>query len=244
MDETRTDENPKYDIVWLASCAAITAVAVFLRFFQLGLKPFHHDEGVNGFFLTALFRDGTYKYDPANYHGPTLYYISLFFSKLFGLNTISVRASVAIFGVLMVVLAFFLRPWIGKIGALAAGLFLALSPGMVFISRYFIHEIFFVFLSLAIVLAILFFIEKRRAGWFAIGWTALILLVCFLPSTLNLASAIAGDNSTSLWLFRAGFFIVEAALVFLVVRMLMTWNDGRPIYFLLAVSCISLLFAT
>ena len=44
---------------------------------HLALKPLHHDEGVNGFFLTNLFRDGVYKYDPANYHGPTLYYIAL-----------------------------------------------------------------------------------------------------------------------------------------------------------------------
>ncbi len=126
---------------WLLSCAVITAVATFLRFFMLALKPLHHDEGVNGFFLTNLFRDGVYKYDPSNYHGPDLYYISLAFSKVFGLNTLSIRASVAIFGVLTVFLAFFLKKYIGKTGSLAAAMFLALSPGMVYISRYFIHEI-------------------------------------------------------------------------------------------------------
>src|SRR5687767_2101445 len=139
MEEIRTDLKPKYDVVWLAGCAAITAAAAFLRFFQLGLKPFHHDEGVNGWFLTNLFRDGLYKYDPANYHGPTLYYISLAFAEVFGLETVPVRWSVAIWGVLIVVLAFYLRPYIGQVGALAAAAFLAISPGMVYISRYFIH---------------------------------------------------------------------------------------------------------
>src|SRR5215203_6011454 len=108
------------DLLWYVSCFLITATAVFLRFVSLTLKPLHHDEGVNGWFLTNLFRDGRYAYDPANYHGPTLFYISL----------------------------------------------------------YFIHEMFFVFLSLAIVVAIVFFIEKRSAGIFAVSWTALILLVC------------------------------------------------------------------
>lgn len=232
------------DIWWTVGCVLITAIATFLRFFKLDLRPFHHDEGVNGFFLTTLFNDGVYKYDPANYHGPTLYYITLAFAKVFGLETIPVRASVAIFGVLTVVLAFFLKRYIGKIGSLFAALFLALSPGIVFISRYFIHEIFFVFLSLALVIAILFFIEKRRAGIFAIGWTVLLLLVCFLPSTLNLATALAGDNTTALWSFRAGFFIVECVLVFFVIRMLAAWNDGRPIYLILASACAVLLFAT
>ena len=88
----------------------------------------HHDEGVNGHFLTILFREGVYKYDPANYHGPDLYYLSLAFSKVFGLNTWSVRSSVAIFGVLTVVLAFFLHRYIGKIGSLAAALLLAEKP--------------------------------------------------------------------------------------------------------------------
>jgi uncharacterized protein (TIGR03663 family) len=237
-------ERETPDLMWLASCILITATATALRFVLLPLKPLHHDEGVNGWFLTNLFRDGSYKYDPANYHGPTLYYISLAFSKLFGLNTYSIRASVAVWGVLIVVLAFFVKRYIGKVGSLCAALFLALSPGMVYISRYFIHEIFFVFLSLAIVVSVVMFIEKRRAGIFAIAWTALILLVCFLPSTLTLSTALGGDNQTSVWAFRGGFFIVEAVLVGFVIRMLMSWNDGRAIYLLLASACTSLMFAT
>ena len=232
------------DALWYVSCLLITATSVFLRFVSLSLKPLHHDEGVNGWFLMNLFRDGVYKYDPANYHGPTLYYISLAFAKVFGLETYSIRASVAIWGVLVVVLTFFLRRYIGKIGSLAAALFLALSPGMVYISRYFIHEMFFVFLSLGIVVSVVFFIEKRRAGVLAIAWAALILLVCFLPSTLKLASVLGGESETSVWAFRGGFFIVQAVLVGLVIRMLLSWNNGRPIYLLLASACISLLFAT
>ena len=242
-DENRL-ERRWHDLVWIVSCVAITAVATLLRFLYLTIKPLHHDEGVNGWFLTNLFRDGEYKYDPANYHGPTLYYISLGFTKVFGLETYTIRSSVAVWGVLIVVLTFFLRRYIGKVGSLTAALFLALSPGMVYISRYFIHEIFFVFLSLGIVVSVVFFIDKRRAGYLSIAWTALVLLVCFLPSTLKFASALGGDNTTSVWAFGAAFFIVEAVLVALVIRMLMSWNDGRPIYLLLASACLSLLFAT
>lgn len=241
--KSQAGEN-RFDLPWLASCAVVTAAATFLRFFMLGLKPFHHDEGVNGFFLTNLFRDGVYKYDPANYHGPTLYYITLAFTKVFGLETIPVRASVAIFGVLMVVLAFFLRRYIGKIGALAAAVFLTLSPGMVFISRYFIHEIFFVFLSLAVVLSIVFFVEKRKSGVFAIGWMVLLVFVCFLPSALSLASSLGGTSSSAVWAFRIAFFIVEAVLVYFVIRMLLDWDSGRPVYLLLASASVALMFAT
>ncbi len=237
-------EGPQKDRVWLIGCALVTLIATFMRFAWLSLKPLHHDEGVNGFFLTNLVRDGVYKYDPANYHGPTLYYLAYPFVKLFGLETYAIRASVAIFGVLTVVLALFLKRYLGRNGTLLGALFLALSPGMVFISRYFIHEIFFVFLSLAIVVSVLFFIEKRRAGYFATGWMVLILLVCFLPSGLRLAEFIGGDNTTALWSMRIAFFIVESVLVYFVVRMILTWDEGRPVYLLLASASAALMFAT
>ncbi len=232
------------DVPWLVGCSIITAIAAFLRFWQLELKPLHHDEGVNGFFLINLFREGVYKYDPANYHGPDLYYIALAFSKIFGLNTISIRASVAIFGVLTVVLAFFLKNYIGKIGSLAAALFLALSPGMVFISRYFIHEILFVFFSFGIVISVLYFIEKRKAGVWAIVWMTFLLLVCFLPTALNLANLFGTENSFMVWAVRVALFAIEAILVFLIMRMLLAWNEGRPIYLLLASASAVMLFAT
>lgn len=242
-NESETRNRPT-DLSWWVSCALITVAATFVRFYWLTLKPLHHDEGVNGWFLTTLFEKGEYKYDPANYHGPSLYYISLAFSNAFGLNTTSIRASVAVWGVLTVVLAFFLRRYIGRIGSLCAALFLALSPGMVYISRYFIHEIFFVFLSLAVVVSVVFFLQRRRAGVFAIAWTALVLLVGFLPSALRLAAALGGENPTALWAFRGGFFLVEAVLVGLVIRLLLSWNEGRPIYLLLASACVAMLFAT
>ena len=238
-------ERPKTeDRFWLFGCVAVTAIAAFLRFFWLELKPFHHDEGVNGYFLVTLFRDGVYKYDPANYHGPDLYYFSLAAAKMFGLNTVSVRGSVAIFGVLTVVLAFFLKRYIGAIGSLSAALFIALSPGMVYISRYFIHEILFIFFSLGIVVGVLYFVEKRKAGVFAIATMTLLLLVCFLPTALSLATLIGKENATLVWIVRLGLFAVEAFLVFLIMRMLLAWNEGRPIYLLLASACAVLLFAT
>ena len=237
-------ERVMSDRVWLYSAAAITAFAAFIRFFWLELRPMHHDEGVNGHFLKSLFNEGMYKYDPANYHGPTLYYISLAFTKIFGFTTISVRMSTAVFGVLMVAMVFFLRRYIGNVGSLAAGLFLAISPGMVFISRYYIHEIFFVFLSLAVVVAVVYFIEKREAGPFAIAWMAIILFVCFLPSALNLAAFIGGTNTAVLWAFRIIFFLAEAALVYYIIRLLLSWDEGRPIYPILASACVALIFAT
>jgi uncharacterized protein (TIGR03663 family) len=243
LEKPAENEKPS-QLIWFVSCGLVTALATFLRFYWLGLKPFHHDEGVNGWFLTNLFRDGIYKYDPANYHGPTLYYISLAFVEIFGLETIPVRWSVAIWGVLIVALAFYLRPYIGRVGALATAAFLAISPGMVYISRYFIHEIFFVFLALGFVLAVLMFMDREKAGPGAIAWMALVLLVCFSPPAMYLPHQVAGENTALLWAIRLALLGFAGALSFFIIRLLLEWNGGRPIYLLLTAACFGLMFAT
>lgn len=243
-ENIQTVEEQKPDSVWLVCSVLVTAIAAFLRFFWLALKPLHHDEGVNGFFLTNLVRDGVYKYDPANYHGPTLYYIALPFVKIFGLKTVPIRVSVAIFGVLTVILALFLKRYIGKTGSLFAAFFLALSPGMVYISRYFIHEMFFVFLSLAVVVSVIYFIDKQKAGPFATLWMILLLMVCFVPSALNLAAFLGGESAWAVWAFAIAFLIIESALIYFVMRMVLAWDEGRPIYLILASASVALIFAT
>jgi uncharacterized protein (TIGR03663 family) len=137
-------------------------VAAFARLYMLELKPLHHDEGVNGFFLMNLYREGVYHYDPANYHGPTLYFFALVITKLKafifgepGLTTVAVRLVPALFGTATVWLALCLRRHIGAIGALIAAALIALSPGDVYVSRYFIHETHFVFFTLGLVVAAL-----------------------------------------------------------------------------------------
>ena len=229
---------------WFAASLFVIFTSIFLRLVWLSFKPFHHDEGVNGFFLTNLVRQGVYKYDPQNYHGPTLYYFALFSTYLFGLNDFAVRFVTALFGVLLVVLILCLRRYLGTIGALTAAMLIALSPGMSFISRYFIHEILFVFFTLATAVAVLRFMDTNRAGLTAIGSTSLLLLICLLPGTLNFAGAIGGENQVLKIGAGIVFFALEAGIVFLLMRSLTGWNEGRPIYLILAAASVSLTFAT
>jgi uncharacterized protein (TIGR03663 family) len=73
---------------------------------------------------------------------------------------------------------------------------------------------------------------------------AFLLLICFLPNVLSLANTFGEDSPTLTWIVRIGLFAVEAVLVFLVMRMLLAWNEGRAIYLMLASASAVLLFAT
>jgi uncharacterized protein (TIGR03663 family) len=216
MDQRR--ESPRVgalpevsERVWLASCIVILIVATVLRVYSLELKPAHHDEGVNGFFMTTLVNQGVYKYDPTNYHGPTLYYLALPTTVLFGLGTLALRAVTAIFGIGTVWLIFALRRQLGTLATLAAASLLAVSPGAVYYSRYFIHESLFAFFTLGIVVAAVRFYETRRLIFVAAGSISAALLFATKETafvsviTLGLAwifvelwvRKIAGSESTS-----------------------------------------------
>ena len=160
--------NRRSAIGWLAAAGLIVAVAVVARLWNLGLAPFHNDEGVNGFFVTTLIRQGIWNYDPANYHGPTLFYAALASTTIFGLSEVGLRLTTALFGLGVLALTPLLRRQIGGPGALIALLLLAVSPGMVFFSRDIIHEMLLVFFTLAFVIC--------ATRWWAGGHNLLLVL--------------------------------------------------------------------
>lgn len=175
-DGLRTASGEWADRLFLPAALGILFVAAALRLPELALNPFHHDEGVNGFFTTNLVRLGTYAYDPANYHGPSLYYFALVSEILFGLTTEAMRLVPVVFGILTVGLVFPLRRYLGSLAVLTAGGLLAISPGAVYVSRYFIHETLLVSLSLAVVVAAIAYLDRREPKYLLAGAVSLALL--------------------------------------------------------------------
>ncbi len=169
---------------WTLAAGAVLAVGALIRILYLTLPPLHHDEGVNGNFLVILYRSGFYHYDPANYHGPSLYYFAWLFARigwLFtfhdGLTTWAIRLVPAVFGIALVWLVFPLRRYLGDAGTLGASVLVALSPGAVYFSRYFIHEILFVFFSLGIVVSTLYYVRTFRRVYLMLLSASVALLV-------------------------------------------------------------------
>jgi uncharacterized protein (TIGR03663 family) len=169
---------------WVIAAFAILLVAAILRLYDLNLVPLHHDEGVNGNFLVRLVREGYYHYDPANYHGPTLYYFAAllpwilkpFVGANASLTTIAIRCVPALFGVATIALVFTLRRNLGTIATLGAASLLAVSPGAVYLSRYFIHETLFVFFTLGIVVALIKYFEHPNPGFLILAALSAALL--------------------------------------------------------------------
>ncbi len=130
---------------------AIIALAAGLRIAFLGMKPPHFDEGVNGWFLDQMKHTGFYHYDPANYHGPFHFYLLFLFYSLMGRTVWALRLPVALIGVLTVWLTLRFERFLPRKVCLIAALAMAVSPAMVFYTRYAIHEselVFFLLLTI------------------------------------------------------------------------------------------------
>lgn len=190
-------------IRWAAQFCIIS-IAALLRLYDLDLKPLHHDEGVNAFFLERLLTNGFYRYDPSNYHGPTLYYLALPISKAFGLTTFSIRLLPALSGITAVWLILSLRSRIGATAALAAASLLAVSPGAVYFSRYFIHESLFLLFGFAMVVAALKYGDTARH----LAAAFLAVMAALLFSTKETAIITAGVQLIAL--ISAGLLLVGA----------------------------------
>src|SRR6266550_1937723 len=133
----------------------IIGLATFLRFFLLGMKPPHFDEGINGLFVDQMVRNGFYKYDPTNYHGPLHFYVLFLSQTLFGRNLWALRLPVVLVSISCVWLTLKFEPFVGRNLSRLAALAMAVSPGFVFYGRYSIHEAWLVLFSMLFILGLL-----------------------------------------------------------------------------------------
>jgi len=150
---------------------AIVLLAAGLRFPSLGRRPMHGDEAVHAAKLGTLLEQGRYAYDPEEFHGPTLNYLTVLPARLHGavryadLDERTLRSVPAAMGVLLVAACALLIPLVGVPAAAAAALLTALSPAMVFYSRYYIQETLLVFFSFGALISVCRYLLRPCAGW-------------------------------------------------------------------------------
>lgn len=144
---------------------------LFLRFFHLEEKPMHADEAVNGVMVHRMLEGESIPFDPTHYHGPSLGYLALLSTGLYnvitgdGLSEVSLRWLTALAGVLGVFSVSLFRRWIGFRASMVALALMAVSPGFIYFSRYFIHEMLFVLFTLIFLYFLWRLLEKRDLKW-------------------------------------------------------------------------------
>jgi uncharacterized protein (TIGR03663 family) len=184
---------------------ALAVLAGALRLPALAARPMHADEAVHADKLGTLLEGGGYAYDPAEYHGPTLYYLTLVPAWLQGarhyveIDEVTLRSVPAVIGTALVAAHVAARPLLGLPGALVAALLCAISPAMVYYSRYYIHEVLLVAFSFLALVAVCRYRLQPRTSWALVaGGAAGLMLATKETAPLALGSMLAGLAATRL----------------------------------------------
>jgi len=229
---------------------AILGLAVFLRFLLLGMKPPHFDEGINGWFVDQVVKNGFYRYDPTNYHGPLHFYVLLVFECLFGRNLWALRLPVVLVSIAGVWMMFKFEPLVGRNVTRIAALAMAISPGFVFYGRYAIHEVWLQLFSTMFILGLLGLWKFGRLNylWYAgMGLAGMILtketyaihLACAILAIPTLAVSYALSRvpdakpakQTWTWIDLAMVLGVgAAAIIFFYSGTFFNWDGLKGLY--------------
>jgi uncharacterized protein (TIGR03663 family) len=130
----------------------------------------HTDEAVHAQKFGRDLLQGTYRYDPNEYHGPTLIYATLIPARLSGADTyaqvteVTLRIVPVVFGTLLVLLIAGLSRGLG-FAAVVAAVLAALSPAMVFYSRYYIQEMLLACFTLGLIVCGYSYARTRSLLW-------------------------------------------------------------------------------
>ncbi|MBW8863552.1 MAG: TIGR03663 family protein [Verrucomicrobia bacterium] len=191
--------TPSPKIRW-AIFLTLALLALAVRLPQLGDRPMHTDEAVNGYITGQLLAGETFHYDPQDRHGPVLYLLAKPIALLCGahnfaeLNETELRLTPVIIGSAMILLFGAAVEMFGFIPCLVAALFFAFAPLPVYYSRYFIHETLFVAATFGLMLCG-WRTLKTNSTWAAVatGLCAALMLACKETAVIHFfALAMAG----------------------------------------------------
>jgi len=184
--------------------------ALLFRLIGLDIRPMHHDEANQAVKFGLLLEKGEYRYDPGDHHGPSLYYLTLplawAFAKtsLASLDEVTLRLLPALFGAGILLLLLLFVKGMGRTAVLFAGLFAALSPAMVYYSRFYIQETLFVFFILGFLGSLWRYLLFPRTAW------ALAAGLC--------AGLMYATKETSVIIFAAAGLALILTMVFQKIR--------------------------
>jgi uncharacterized protein (TIGR03663 family) len=196
-------------LLWgIALFILVLALGAAFRLPQLDRRPLHGDEANQAVKTGALYDRGFYEYDPFEHHGPTLYYLELPFLWLSGAKDftdstiVPYRLLTALGGLMLIALLWYLRDLMGTAAVLWAALLMALSPVMVYYSRYYVQEILLVcFIQAAFSFGWLYFKKPSAFRAFLFGVALGLIHATKETCILMVFSALAG-LAVTLWLYK------------------------------------------
>ncbi|MCB0036375.1 MAG: TIGR03663 family protein, partial [Anaerolineales bacterium] len=149
-------------------------IGIITRFWGLGDRVVSHDESLHTQYSYQYYNGDGYNHTPLM-HGPFLFHVTAFSYWLFGHNDFTARIPVAILGVFLIIMPYYLRDWLGRKGALFASFIFLISPYVVYYSRYIRHDVPSIVWALIVFIGTWYYLRdgfeksEKSLWWFALG---------------------------------------------------------------------------
>ena len=172
----RLRSTPRPVLISFALVLALTVAASVLHFWQLGDRAFHHDESLHAVYSWYLAEGRGYHHDPLM-HGPFLFHSSALTDLLFGDGDAQARSVPALLGAALIPMAWLLRDRIGLAGAVILAALLAISPTILYFSRFARNDAIIAAWTLGIVIAVWRYVDRGQVRYLVA--TAALLALSF-----------------------------------------------------------------
>ena len=141
--------------------AVIIILAIVSRFYILDARVMSHDEVNHVRPSWELYTGQGYRHDPVT-HGPMQFHLVALSYLLLGDNDFTSRLPAALFSIATVMMMWKYRRYFGRVGALMSGLFMLISPYLLFYGRYTRNEAFVALWGVITIYAVLRYLEEGK----------------------------------------------------------------------------------
>ncbi len=148
-------------VTW--SVLALAAAALAMRLVDLDARPMHHDESLHATFAWYFAEGRGYLHDPLM-HGPLQFHVLAGAFRLFGESEVISRFPSALAGAALVAAPLLLRRRLGTTGVVVAAALLALSPVLLYYSRFARNDLPFALFTTLFAAAVWRYREQRGHG--------------------------------------------------------------------------------
>jgi uncharacterized protein (TIGR03663 family) len=195
----------------LLAYGTIALIGFLLRVWDVGSRAMHHDESLHAYYAWQFFVGKGYSYLPLM-HGPLQFVVVPIFYLVFGDSETSARLLAVVLGTVLIGLPYFLRQYLTRPGAMLTALMIAISPSLVYYSRFIRDDIYLACFTLILFICVVRYLERHQARYVYIGATAMALAMASMEAAyLN-------------------FFIFGSFLVFQIIREAMSRrSDPTPV---------------
>ncbi len=152
----------------------IVALTILSRFYDLGARAMSHDESLHTYFSWLLYNSGNYQHNPMM-HGPLQFHLLSLTYFLFGTTDFTARLPHIISSILIVVLLWKWRRYLGRPGTLIASALVLISPYMLYYGRYARNEAFVGLCGVLTLYSILRYLETGKAKYLYLLTLATVL---------------------------------------------------------------------